>query len=83
LLERDVEEAEVLELLRRKRADVDRPQSAVGDELRDPLFGGVVVAGDEDVELARDLASDEGSGGRVFLGDTLRPVVCRKMSTSL
>jgi hypothetical protein len=53
LLHRDVQEAELLELLRAlERPDVERPQPCGGDELRDLLLGFVVVAGDEDVRAA-------------------------------
>jgi len=61
LLDRDVEEAHVLELARpAKRADVERTQPTVGDELRHLLLGSIVVARDHDVELlSADLARDE------------------------
>src|SRR5437773_6873873 len=64
LLQRDVEEAELLELLgAAEGADVNRSEITVGDEPRDLLLGGFVVAGDEDVELlAGDLAGDQGGG---------------------
>jgi hypothetical protein len=64
LLEREVEEAEVLELQRAaERADIDRPQADVGDELRHFLLRRVVVSGDEDVKLlASTSTSDKGSG---------------------
>jgi len=61
LLDRDVEEAHVLELARpAKRADVERTQPTVGDELRHLLLRSIVVARDHDVELlSADLARDE------------------------
>ena len=62
LLDRDVEKAKLLELLRSlKRAYVDRPQAGVRHELRELLFRALVVCGDQDVELlAVDLARNEG-----------------------
>ena len=55
-MERDVEEAELLELLCAiERADVDGPEPTVGNELRHLLLGGLIVTGDKDVEL---LATD-------------------------
>ena len=42
----------MLEFLRTcERADIDRSQLSVSDELRDLLFRGIVVACDEDVQL--------------------------------
>lgn len=60
LLDRNVQEAELLQLLRpAERADVDRLQPAVRDELRDLLLQ-AVVGDDDDVELlAVDLAGKE------------------------
>ena len=49
---RDVEEAELLELLgAAERADVDGAEPAVGGQLRHLVLGGFIVTGDEDVEL--------------------------------
>jgi hypothetical protein len=64
LLQRDVEEAELLELSGTvERADVDGAEPAVGGQLRHRLLGGTVVAGDEDVELLTvDLAGHQGGG---------------------
>lgn len=61
LLDRDVQEAELPELLcPAEWADVDRSLPAVGDELRDLLLRVVVVGGDQDVELLTvDVASKQ------------------------
>lgn len=61
LLDRDVQEAELLELLRpAKRPDVDRPQATVRDQLRELLLRSRVVPGDQDVELlSADLSRNE------------------------
>jgi hypothetical protein len=77
LLQRDVEEAELLELLgAAEGADVNGSEITVGDELRHLLLGGLVVAGDEDVELlAGDLAGDQG-GAKVLLKAFTTGVPC-------
>jgi hypothetical protein len=61
LLDRDVEKPQLLELAcPAQRADVDRTQASIGDELCDLPLGRVVVAGDQHVELlSADLARDE------------------------
>src|SRR5215216_5706365 len=73
LLERDVEEAELLELLgAAERADVDGAEPAVGGQLRHLVLGGFIVTGDEDVELlTTDLAGHQraGKGGVERLHD--------------
>ena len=61
LLDGDVEEAELLQLLGPgQRADVERTQAAVGGEPGDLLLGGLVVAGDQHVELLAELRGSQG-----------------------
>jgi hypothetical protein len=64
LLQRDVEQAELLQLLcASERADIDGAEAAVGDQLRHLLLGGLIVTGDEHVELLPvDLALHQGAG---------------------
>jgi hypothetical protein len=68
LLERDVQKSEILQLLgSAQRADIDRAQSTVGDELGDRQLGPLIVAGDEHVERLPPTSPRTSVGANVVL----------------
>ena len=69
-----MQETELLELLGPAQgADIDGTQATVGNQLRHLLLGGLVVAGDEDVQpLPVDLAGGQADDSRGFF---VRPTV--------